>query len=119
GSNPTPSSTDCALLAAHMLESLLAECGAPGDRPGVRAPPVDPARCALVDLGLFGAIGLLRELLEIASGGGCEGAILAAAEVASYLSSRPELPEHVRRWAASIGPSAKDKGGSASLRVGR
>ncbi|MGC8666208.1 MAG: hypothetical protein ACP5UK_05960 [Conexivisphaera sp.] len=112
GSNPTPSSTDCALYAAGMLESLISKCGAPGERPGVHSPALDPALCVLVDVDMFGAIGMLRELLEMASSGRCAEALAAAAEVASYLAGRPELPESVRRWAAEV-VSPHPRGGRA------
>ena len=113
GSNPTPSSTDCALYATVMLESLVSMCGVPGERPEVSSPTLDPAPCVLVDVGMFGAIGMLRELLEMASSGRCAEALVAAAEVASYLAGRPELPESVRRWAAEIGSSRPRGAGSS------
>ena len=108
GSNPIPSSTDCALAAAHMLAALLDMCR---DRiPGIviNAPPtgIDLTRCALIDLGLFGAIGILRELSAMASSGECRGALAAAREVASYLAGRAELPDDVRRWASEVSTSA-------------
>jgi len=98
-----------------MLAALLDMCR---DRiPGIviNAPPtgiyltptgIDLTRCALIDLGLFGAIGILRELTAMASSGECRGALAAAREVASYLAGRAELPDDVRRWASEVSTSA-------------
>ena len=103
GSNPTPSSTECALEALRALASLLEGCGLRvPPPPGVRPDPLpDPSACALVDVELFAAIGLLRELAGMAPAIGCAAALLAAREVAAILAAR-DLPGDAAAWARAL-----------------
>ncbi len=101
GSNPTPSSKDCALYALALLEELLSRCGVLQGLQKSRPLEFDPSGCALLDVELFAVIGLLRELLEMAELGRCEGAIEAARDAVRRLSGRRDLPEAA--WGRLLG----------------